>query len=112
MAYEVNGVELENDGGYLLEPNYSDRDCSPDRRREGLAMNDERWAIVNYMREQYKEHGHTPTFRNMLKDWEKIRPAPTAIPLHPVSRNAGQTGCQGSWPAQPTQGRILTSGNG
>lgn len=75
MGYVVNGVEVETDEeGYLLEPDYSDEIVSVIAEAEGLKMTDERWAIVNYMREQYKEHGHTPNFRAMLKDWEKIRP--------------------------------------
>ena len=75
MGYTVNGVEIETDEeGYVLEPDYSDEIVSVIAEAENIKMNDERWAVVNYMREQYKEHGHTPSFRNMLKDWEKLRP--------------------------------------
>ena len=75
MGYTVNGTEIETDEeGYVLEPDYSDEIVDVIAAAEGLKMNDERWAVVNYMREQYKEHGHTPNFRAMLKDWEKLRP--------------------------------------
>jgi len=75
MGYTVNDVEIETDeDGYVLEADFSDEIVSVIAEAEGLKMNDERWAVVNYMREQFKEHGHTPSFRNMLKDWEKIRP--------------------------------------
>ena len=30
--------------------------------------------MINFQREQYREHGHTPNFRNMLKGMAEIRP--------------------------------------
>ncbi len=75
MGYVVNGVEIETDEeGYLLEPDYSDEVVPVIAAAEGIKLTDEHLAIVSYMRDQYKEHGHTPNFRAMLKDWEKIRP--------------------------------------
>lgn len=75
MGYVVEGQELETDDqGYLLEPNYSEEVVKAIAAAENIRLTDEHWAVVSYMRDQYREHGHTPNFRNMLKDWEKIRP--------------------------------------
>lgn len=75
MGYVVEGQELETDDqGYLLEPNYSEEVVKVIAAAENINLTDEHWAVVNYMRDQYREHGHTPNFRSMLKDWEKIRP--------------------------------------
>ena len=68
MGYTVNGAELDTDEqGYLVEPDYSDEVVQVIAEAEGLTLTDAHWQIVNYLREQYKEHGHTPNFRNMLK---------------------------------------------
>lgn len=75
MEYVVEGQELETDDqGYLLEPNYSEEVVKVIAAAENINLTDEHWAVVSYMRDQYREHGYTPNFRNMLKDWEKIRP--------------------------------------
>lgn len=74
MSYNINGVELETDGeGYLLEPDYSEEAVQVIAAAEGLALTDAHWEVVNYLREQYREHGHTPNFRNMLKGFGEIR---------------------------------------
>jgi tRNA 2-thiouridine synthesizing protein E len=75
MAYVVDGVELEvDDDGYLLEPNYSDEIVKVIAEAEGIALSDDHLKVVQYMRDQYREHGHTPNFRNMLKDMEEVLP--------------------------------------
>lgn len=69
MGYTVAGNELEtNDDGFLLEPDYSEEVVSVIAASEGIELTPRHWEIINYMREQYREHGHTPNFRNMLKD--------------------------------------------
>lgn len=75
MAYSVNGTELETDAeGYLLEPNYEDETVRVIAAAENIELTDAHWQVVNYMREQYKEHGHTPNFRNMLKGVQEFMP--------------------------------------
>ncbi|TCV86692.1 TusE/DsrC/DsvC family sulfur relay protein [Sulfurirhabdus autotrophica] len=75
MGYVVDGVELETDDqGFLLEPNYSEEIVSLIAEAEGIKLTDDHWLVVNYMRDQYKENGHTPNFRNMLKGFSEIRP--------------------------------------
>lgn len=75
MEYMVNGVELEADEeGYLLAPDYSDEAVRVIAQAEGIELNDDHWKIVEYLRNQYREHGHTPNFRAMLKDVGELMP--------------------------------------
>ncbi len=75
MNYEVNGSTIEADEeGYLLEPSYDDAVCAAIAQAEGIALTDEHWAIINYLRDQYREHGQTPNYRNMLKDLAELLP--------------------------------------
>jgi tRNA 2-thiouridine synthesizing protein E len=68
MPYTVNGTEMETDDqGYLLEPEYGDEVVSVIAEAEGITLTDAHWTVVNYLRDEYREHGHTPNFRNMLK---------------------------------------------
>ncbi|MDE2093133.1 MAG: TusE/DsrC/DsvC family sulfur relay protein [Burkholderiales bacterium] len=75
MPYTVNGSELETDDqGYLREPDFSDEAVRVIAAAEGIALTDAHWEVVNYLRDQYREHGHTPNFRNLLKGMAEIRP--------------------------------------
>ena len=75
MGYNINGVELETDAeGYLLEPDYSEEAVQVIAAADGITLTDAHWEVVNYMRDQYREHGHTPNFRNMLKGFSEIHP--------------------------------------
>lgn len=73
MGYVVNGVELETDDeGYLLAPDYSEEAVRVIAQAEGIELTDEHWKVVQYLRDQYREGGHTPNFRAMLKDMAEI----------------------------------------
>ena len=75
MGYLVNGVELETDDeGYLLAPDYSEEAVRVISQAEGIELNDDHWKVVEYLRGQYREHGHTPNFRAMLKDVGELMP--------------------------------------
>ncbi|OIR14511.1 sulfurtransferase TusE [mine drainage metagenome] len=75
MGYTVAGNELEtNDDGFLLEPDFSEEVVSVIAASEGIELTPKHWEVINYMREQYREHGHTPNFRNMLKDINEFWP--------------------------------------
>ena len=75
MGYSVNGTELETDEqGYLLEADYSDEVVQVIAAAEGIALTDAHWKVVGYLRDEYREHGHTPNFRNMLKGLEDVMP--------------------------------------
>lgn len=75
MAYTVNGNELETDEqGYLLEPDYSDEVVRVIAAAENIVLTDDHWKVVNYLRDEYRENGHTPNFRNMVKGLQDILP--------------------------------------
>jgi tRNA 2-thiouridine synthesizing protein E len=75
MNYEVNGMTLEADEeGYLLEPNYTDEASAAIAQAEGIALTDDHRAVIDYLRDQYREHGQTPNYRNMLKDLAEVLP--------------------------------------
>jgi tRNA 2-thiouridine synthesizing protein E len=75
MAYTINGVEHETDDqGYLLEAVYDDEAVRVIAAAEGIELTDNHWAVVNYLRDEYRENGHTPNFRNMLKGVSEILP--------------------------------------
>lgn len=75
MPYTVNDRELETDElGYLLEPEYGDEIVPVIAAAEGITLTDDHWKVVAYLRDQYREHGHTPNFRNMLKGVAEILP--------------------------------------
>lgn len=75
MAYLINGTECETDEqGYLREPNFDDEAARVIAVAEGIELTDAHWEVIAYLRDQYREHGHTPNFRNMLKGIAEIRP--------------------------------------
>ncbi|MBK7276240.1 MAG: TusE/DsrC/DsvC family sulfur relay protein [Betaproteobacteria bacterium] len=99
MGHVVNGTELETDEqGYLLEPDYSDDAVQVIAAAEGITLNDDHWKVVNYLRDQYREHGHTPNFRNMLKGMAEIIPGCDSkalydlFPLGPAKQGAKVAG--------------------
>ncbi len=38
---------------------------------EGIALADEHWAIVNYLRERYREHGDAKNAREIMRELEE-----------------------------------------
>lgn len=75
MGYTIAGKELETDAdGYLLEPDYSEEIVSVIAAAENIELTPKHLQVINYMRDQYREHGHTPNFRNMLKDVQEFWP--------------------------------------
>jgi TusE/DsrC/DsvC family sulfur relay protein len=75
MSYLVDGEELETDEqGYLLQPDWRDEAVRVIAAAENVTLTDDHWLVINYLREQYREHGHTPNFRLMLKDLSAVLP--------------------------------------
>ena len=75
MGYTVDGHELDTDDqGYLLEPDFGDEVVRVIAAAEGLTLSDRHWIVVSYLRDEYREHGHTPNFRNMLKGLADLLP--------------------------------------
>ena len=81
MGVTYNGQELETgDEDFLLEAVYDDAICPILAEREQIALTDDHWFVIRWLREKYKQDGHTPNFRNMVielteedgsKDWKK-----------------------------------------
>ena len=87
MGYMIAGVELETDAeGYLLEPDYSEEAVNVIAEAEGLTLTPDHWKIVNFLRDQYREHGHTPNFRNMLKEVQGFWPEADSKSLYDLFR--------------------------
>lgn len=75
MGYAVAGNELETDDeGFLLEADYSDEVVNVIAAAENIELTPKHMEVINYMREEYKENGHTPNFRNMLKGVNEFWP--------------------------------------
>lgn len=75
MGYNINGEERETDDqGFLREPDFDDEAVRVIALAENIALTDAHWEVVNYLRDAYREHGHTPNFRNLLKGITEIRP--------------------------------------
>ena len=75
MSYVINGEEKEvDDYGFLLEPDYSEEAVKVIAAAEGIELTDNHWTIINYFRDKYREEGHTPNFRNFMKDMADILP--------------------------------------
>ena len=75
MNYIVNGEPREADEqGFLLEADFSDEIVKVIAAAENIELTDAHWEVIKFQREQFREHGHTPNFRNMLKGMAEIRP--------------------------------------
>jgi tRNA 2-thiouridine synthesizing protein E len=75
MSYTIAGKEVEtDDDGYLLEPDYGDEIVNIIAAAESIELTPRHLEVINYMRDQYREHGHTPNFRNMLKGVNEFWP--------------------------------------
>ena len=75
MPHTVDGVTLDTDGdGYLLEPEYGDEVVKVIAAAEGITLTDDHWKVIAYLRDEYREQGHTPNFRNMLKGLAGVLP--------------------------------------
>jgi tRNA 2-thiouridine synthesizing protein E len=65
---------------------------------EGIALTSAHWEVIRFLRDEYKEHGHTPNFRNMLKGFQAIRPEADSkflydlFPLGPAKQGARMAG--------------------
>ncbi len=69
MGYIIGDNERDADEeGFLLEPDYSDEAANVIAAAEGIALTEEHWAVIRFLREQYREQGKTPNFRNLLKE--------------------------------------------
>ena len=73
MSYEVDGKTVETDEeGYITTLN----DWTPDLAKviadaEGVNMDEEHWAVVNFLRDYYEEYQIAPAVRVLIKSIKK-----------------------------------------
>ncbi|HYL90790.1 MAG TPA: TusE/DsrC/DsvC family sulfur relay protein [Burkholderiales bacterium] len=70
MSYEVNGKVLEaTESGFLVSQDDWDKDVAAAiATAEGLALTQDHWDVIDYLREAYLEHnGEQPNNRAILK---------------------------------------------
>jgi tRNA 2-thiouridine synthesizing protein E len=77
MPLEVAGNSLQiDDEGYLVDPADWSREVAVElARREGVALTDEHWAVIRFMREYYELHRIAPDARFVLKHLAETRGA-------------------------------------
>ena len=75
MGYTYNGQELEvDDENFLLEAIFEDDICPIIAAGEKITLTDDHWMVIRWLREKYKQDGHTPNFRNMVKELDEEHP--------------------------------------
>ena len=75
MGYILNGEELETgEEDFLLEANFSDEIVEIIAAAEKINLTDEHWQVINYLRDKYREDGHTPNFRAMVAELDEMHP--------------------------------------
>jgi len=75
LEYLINGVEVAaDDEGFLLEPDYSEEAARVIAQAEGISLTDEHWLVIGWLRECFRDEGHTPNFRAMVKQFEEAHP--------------------------------------
>lgn len=76
MSITIDGIERETDDeGYLIEADFSEAAAKALADAEGITLGDAHWQVIQYLRDSYREHGHSPNFRTMLKEVADIDPA-------------------------------------
>jgi tRNA 2-thiouridine synthesizing protein E len=67
---EVNGKQVNvNDEGFLVDPSEWDKAVAETlAAEEGIdSLNDTHWKVIEFMRNDYEEHGKVPTIRRINK---------------------------------------------
>jgi len=67
MFFEGNDIALDK-AGYLVDPNdWSEGLALLIAQQEGLDMIEERWEVINFVREFYFEYDTSPAIRALVK---------------------------------------------
>ncbi len=75
MSYVINGVECEvDDENFLLEADYGDEAIAVIGAAEGIEITGDHRLVIDYLRDIYREEGHTPNFRNMVIGLQELHP--------------------------------------
>ena len=77
MALEVEGAQLAVDfEGYLVDPaQWNEHVAEELARQERIALTDEHWAVIRFMREYYEQHHIAPDARHVMKHLAGVRGA-------------------------------------
>ena len=69
----VDGRKVETDSeGYLRQlGDWSEAFARAQAREEGLALTDEHWQVIRFLREHYQEHGVQAQVRVMIRHFAK-----------------------------------------
>jgi len=69
MARDPNVVTIQTDAeGYLVDPpEWTEGFAETVARNEGIALTDEHWKVIRFMREWLDEHGVAPDARHVMK---------------------------------------------
>ena len=73
MAYELNGESFDTDEeGYITDISLWSEDLADlIAQDESIAMTDEHWEVVNFLREYYEEYQVAPAVRVLTKAIKK-----------------------------------------
>ena len=73
MAYELNGKSFDTDEeGYITDISLWSKDLADlIAQDESIAMTDEHWEVVNFLREYYEEYQVAPAVRVLTKAIKK-----------------------------------------
>lgn len=75
MGYLINGIEREvDDENFLLEADFSEEAVSVIAGAEGIELGEAHWQVINFLRDKYRDDGHTPSFRHMVKELDDLHP--------------------------------------
>jgi tRNA 2-thiouridine synthesizing protein E len=75
MTYVIGGIEKETDAdGYLIEADFSEEAVQVIAAADGITLTPDHWKVVGYLRDEYRDNGHTPNFRNMVKGLQDVLP--------------------------------------
>jgi tRNA 2-thiouridine synthesizing protein E len=99
VSYVIAGMDKETDAdGYLKEPDFGDEAVRVIASSEGIELTEAHWKVVAYLRDKYREDGHTPNFRNMVKELQEVLPGCDSkalydlFPLGPAKQGAKVAG--------------------
>jgi tRNA 2-thiouridine synthesizing protein E len=69
MPLEVEGSTLAVDfEGYLVDPmQWTEKVAEELARQEGIALGDEHWVVIRFVREYYEQHHIAPDARHVMK---------------------------------------------
>ena len=71
MGIHYNGQDLDvDDEKFLLEAVFDDEIVPIMAAADNIALTDDHWLVIRFLRDQYRDKGHTPNFRNLVKELE------------------------------------------